>query len=99
MRRSKLLILAAVLASACGHAPATSPSAPAAPNDPVTHEPQEPEEPSPEPELSMATVADPETTVLVMEPDDLGGAGAIVAQPKRPALPSMMTDIAMAPSR
>lgn len=48
----------------------------------------------------MAIAADPSTTVLVMEADDLGGGlDTIVAAPKRPSLPSMMTDIAMAPSR
>lgn len=52
----------------------------------------------PPPELSVVT-ADPDTTVLVMEADDLsGGLDTITAPPKRPSLPSMMTDIAMAPS-
>lgn len=97
MRRSKLLFLAAVLASACAHAPASAPSTPRAPAAPTI---DEPEEPPPEPELPVATAADPDTTVLVMEADDLGGgADAIIAPPKRPELPSMMTDVAMAPSR
>ena len=96
MRRSTLLILAAVLGSACTHAPAPTPSAPPAPTAPTLADPVEP---PPPPELSMVTVTDPNTTVLVMEADDLGGGlDTIIASPKRPSLPSMMTDIAMAPS-
>ena len=97
MRSSTLLLLAAVLGSACTHAPAPTPSVPPAPTAAAPDDPGEP--PSP-PEPSMAIAADPNTTVLVMEADDLGGGvDTIVAQPKRPSLPSMMTDIAMAPSR
>lgn len=98
MRRSTLLILAAVLGSACTHAPAPTPSAPPAPTAPTLGDPGEP--PPPPPELSMVTAADPNTTVLVMEADDLGGGlDTITATPRRPSLPSMMTDIAMTPSR
>jgi len=97
MRRSKLLILAAVLGSACTHAPAPTSSPPSAPTVATI---DDPDEPNPPPELSMATATDPNTTVLVMEPEDLGGGlDIIVAPPKRAPLPSMMTDIAMAPSR
>lgn len=97
MRRSTLLLLAAVLGAACTHAPAVTPSAPPAPTAPTIGDASEP---PPPPEPSMAAVTDPNTTVLVMEANDLGGGqDIIVASPKRPSLPSMMTDIAMAPSR
>lgn len=97
MRRSTLLLLAVMLASACTHAPAPTPSTTPGPAAAVVDDPGEP--PSP-PEPLVAIAADPTTTVLVIEADDLGGdLDAIVAQPKRPSLPSMMTDIAMAPSR
>lgn len=96
MRRSTLLLLAAVLGSACTHAPAPTPSAPPASTAPTIDDPGVP--PSP-PEPSLTTDADPNTTVVVIEPDDLGGGpDTIIAPPKRPSLPSMMTDIAMAPS-
>jgi hypothetical protein len=96
MRRSTLLLLAAVLGSACTHAPAPTPSAPPAPTAPTIGDPGEPPSPA---VLPMAIAADPDTTVLVIEPDDLGGGpDIIIAPPKRPSLPSMMTDIAMAPS-
>jgi hypothetical protein len=95
--RSSTLLLAALLVSACTHAPAPTPSTPPTPITSVTGDPGEP---PPPPELPMAIAADPSTTVLVMEADDLGGGlDTIVAPPKRPSLPSMMTDIAMAPSR
>ncbi|MCA9651943.1 MAG: hypothetical protein H6712_28445 [Myxococcales bacterium] len=98
MRWSLVLVLAAGLASACAHAPApASSSSPASTPAPERTEPASPEL---ETEPPMVTAADPTTTVLVMEADDLGGGpDAIVAAPKRPDLPSMMTDIAMAPSR
>jgi hypothetical protein len=97
MRRSTLLTLAAVLGLACTHAPSPTPSVPSAPTAPMVGHPAEP---PPPPELPMVTVTDPNTTVLVMEADDLGGGqDIIIAPPKRPSLPSMMTDIAMAPSR
>lgn len=96
MRRSTLLLLVTMLGEACTHAPAPTPSAPPAPTAPTIGDPGEP---PPPPELSMMT-AEPSTTVLVMEADDLGGGvDTITAPPKRPSLPSMMTDIAMAPSR
>jgi hypothetical protein len=46
-------------------------------------------------------VARAETTqVLEIEADDLGGGPeAIVAEPQRPSMPSMMNDIRMGPSR
>jgi len=95
MRRSTLLLLAAVLGSACTQAPAPAPSVPPTPTAATKGDPAEP---PPPPELSIVT-ADPNTTVLVMEADDLGGGlETITAPPKRPSLPSMMTDIAMAPS-
>jgi hypothetical protein len=97
MRRSTLLLLAAALGSACTHAPAPTPSAPSASTAPTIGDPGEP--PSLR-ELPVVTVTDPNTTVLVIEADDLGGGqDTIIAPPKRPPLPSMMTDIAMAPSR
>jgi hypothetical protein len=97
MLGSKLLVLAAVLGSACAHTPAPTPSVPSAPTAPMMGDPGEP---PPPPELPMVTAADPDTMVLVMEPDDLGGGlDIIIAPPKRDPLPSMMTDIAMAPSR
>jgi hypothetical protein len=94
MRRSKLLILTAVLGSACTHAPAPTPATTA----PTIGDHDEPPPPS---ELPMVTADDDSnTTVLVMEADDLGGGlDTIIAPPKRAPLPSMMTDIAMAPSR
>lgn len=98
MRRSTLLLLAlaAMLGSACTHAPDPTPSVPPVPTAPTIGDPAEPPPPR---ELSMVA-ADPDTTVLVMEADDLGrGLDTITATPKRPSLPSMMTDIAMAPSR
>jgi hypothetical protein len=96
MRRSTLLLLAAVLGSACTHSPARTPSAPSAPTAPTIGDPGD--RPSP-PELPMVIATDPDTTVLVMEADDLGGGlDTIIAPPRRPPLPSMMTDIAMAPS-
>lgn len=96
MRRSTLLLLTATLGSACSHAPAPTPSAPPTPTAATLDDSGEP--PSP-PELPMVTAADPDTTVLVIEPDDLGGGpDIIIAPPKRPSLPSMMTDITMAPS-
>lgn len=95
MRRSTLLLLAAVLGSACTHAPAPTPAVPPTPTVATLDDPAEP---PPPPELSMV-IAAPNTTVLVMEADDLGGSlDTITAPPKRPSLPSMMTDIAMAPS-
>jgi hypothetical protein len=96
MRRSKLLVLAAVLGSACTHAAPLAPPAPPAP--PAVASAPEPSEPSME-TSDPDTTADPQTVVLVMEADDLGGdLDAIVAPPKRAPLPSMMTDVAMAPS-
>lgn len=96
MRRSTILLVAALLGSACTHAPAPTPSVPPTPTATTIDDPAEPAPPR---ELSMVA-ADPDTTVLVMEADDLGGGlDTITAQPKRPSLPSMMTDIAMVPSR
>lgn len=96
MRRSTLLLLAATLGSACTHAPALTPSAPLAPTAPTLGEA---DDPPPPPELPAGIAADPNTIVVVIEAEDLGGGlDVIVAAPKRPALPSMMTDVAMAPS-
>lgn len=95
MRRSTLFLLAALLGAACTHAPAPTPSVPPTPTAATIGDPAEPTPPR---ELSMVA-ADPDTTVLVMEADDLGGGlDTVTAPPKRPSLPSMMTDIAMAPS-
>jgi hypothetical protein len=95
--RSSTLLLAALLVSACTHAPAPTPSTPPIPTASAIGDPGEP---PPPPAVPMAIVADPKTSVMVMEADDLGGGlDTIVAPPKRPSLPSMMTDIAMAPSR
>lgn len=96
MRRSKLLVLAAVLGSACSHAaPLDPPAPPALASAPEPSEPSEPSMETSDPD----TTADLQTMVLVMEADDLGGdLDAIVAPPKRAPLPSMMTDVAMAPS-
>lgn len=64
----------------------------------VPRDDRRPRRAPPPPELSVVT-ADLDTTVLVMEADDLsGGLDTMTAPPKRPSLPSMMTDIAMAPS-
>lgn len=83
-----------MVGSACTHAPAPTPSAPPVPIASTIGDAGEP----PPPEPSMVT-ADSDTTVLVMDADDLGGGlDLIIAPPKRPSLPSMMTDIAMTPS-
>ncbi len=106
MRSSHLTVLFVLLSgpSGCAHVREAPASAPAASAYPATAEKAaeaEGEPAEPQPEVSaMVEAAGPDATVVVMEAEDLGGgADMVVAPPKRPTLPSMMTDIAMAPSR
>lgn len=100
MRRIQLLVVLGLVSACARTAPSLQPSA--APAE-IEAEPAEPTPAVPDDETlqtAMAEPDDPQTTVIVIEAEDLGGGpDAIVAPPKRPSLPSMMTDIAMAPSR
>ncbi len=109
MRMSHLIAVVVVLGSLGGCAHRAAPSSPPVASAPtasyaVEVEPDEPEpgEPDEAPETveSMLAKAGPNATVVVMEADDFGGGpDAVTAPPKRPSMPSFMTDIAMAPSR
>jgi hypothetical protein len=101
---SRLLLAAALLTGACANradsaASASPEPAPPASDDGVIEEDDldGASDATDEPE----TVARAETTqVLEIEADDLGGGPeAIVAEPQRPSMPSMMNDIRMGPSR
>jgi len=98
--------LGSTSASIEGAAP--SAAAPPVASAPASGEPDAPAAPEPstlaqgslDPAEAMIAEAGPNTTVLVMEADDFGGGtDVITAAPKRPSMPSFMTDIAMAPSR
>lgn len=98
MRRIHVVLIA-LLGSACAHAGPSTPT-PAPSMLAAVEETPASEAPTPAEEELERTAADPNTTVVVMEAEDLGGGpDAIVGTPKRPSLPSMMSDIGMAPSR
>ncbi len=112
MRLSSFVIAAIVLGCGCAHVgPSMSEpdpetlaltSLPPAPNellDPsdASDEPDPPEDRS---EADPVTAAGPNAEVVVIEPEDLGGdLEMVVAPPKRPSMPSMMSNMAMAPNR
>lgn len=107
MRMSHLIAVVAVLGSLGGCAHRATPSSPPLASAPTASyaaevEPDESDELEDAPDTveSMLSQAGPNATVVVMEADDFGGGpDAVTAPPKRPSMPSFMTDIAMAPSR
>lgn len=99
MRMSHLVFVAILLGmGGCSHVPQAVPRTTAAATAAeAACEPVEAETLSP---AQLVAMAGPDATVVVFEADDLGGGpDAVRATPKRPAMPSMMTGIAVAPSR
>jgi hypothetical protein len=97
--RSLVVLAMALALGACRPRADTAAPEPAAaaptPVEPPADEPETPEpEPEPDaPELSAAT------EVIEIGVADVGSAAMITAAPTRPAMPSMLSEIRMGPSR
>lgn len=74
---------------------AAPPTAPMPGEEPPAGQPSTPE-PSTEPETPELSAA---TEVIEIGVADVGSAATITAAPTRPAMPSMLSEIRMAPSR
>jgi hypothetical protein len=95
--RSLVVLAMALALGACRpRADTAAPEPAAAAPTPVEPPADEPETPEPEPdgpELSAAT------EVIEIGVADVGSAAMITAAPTRPAMPSMLSEIRMGPSR
>jgi hypothetical protein len=102
MPKPHTIALALVVGSVMGCAHTSRPGAPAVPEAPAQTAALAPD-PAPEidePPAPETLEVPPGATVVEMEPEDLGGgATAVIAQPRRPALGSMLDGVGMAPSR